>query len=489
MIRILLALTLALGAIIVAFPLAPWSSSVRTQLGQHTVHGLVIVALALATFLVPAIRLQRDTLLRPAEAAAITVGLLLLLEPLIHLMILAIAGLSTWPSVIELVLPRGRPMDQVGDGYLVPVAMYVLLPAIVEEGFFRGRLLPWLSRRIGSAAAVSLTALAFAAAHGSVTQVLIGIPLGIMLGIVRLRSASWYPCVLAHAVHNALFFIVGGALAVAPVMHLILFIGGAWLVALGTALYRAPDLRSANRRFALRAAAGLLVMLIIWPLQQQLHEAAWLRVTGRLMFLDSVVSGQRLVALEERGHLDSRRREILIDKVLNARDEPFKHRVWLLSSLAPERMCELRDQWPNDAMDPASYATFALLYECPIVTETQSLAAFMLAGDRPRDFALFAHNNDDCLSLWLPLPKYREWLVALLTALEGTDRMVLMRIMFRDNPIDVATDTLLALPFDSITQRDRVFLRRYHPDPIALQEQLALSDPERAAAWFGPPSP
>src|SRR5258707_1380485 len=72
----------------------------------------------------------------------------------------------------------------------VPAALRILtvsaLVPVAEEWFFRGRLLPWLDeawrgRRWGRGAAVTLSTLAFAAAHGEPAQALFAVPLGLLL--------------------------------------------------------------------------------------------------------------------------------------------------------------------------------------------------------------------------------------------------------------------------------------------------------------------
>jgi membrane protease YdiL (CAAX protease family) len=86
------------------------------------------------------------------------------------------------------------------------VAVAVLAP-VVEELMYRGlgfRLLaPY-----GTGVAILVTGLLFGAAHG----LLIGFPIlslfGVLLGWLRSKTASVYPCILVHAIFNATALVV-----------------------------------------------------------------------------------------------------------------------------------------------------------------------------------------------------------------------------------------------------------------------------------------
>ncbi len=108
------------------------------------------------------------------------------------------------------------------DG-LVSVAVIAVLPALAEELVMRGVLLtslaarlgPFLSHllkaappeRLGPALAVLLTAALFAVIHDPV-RLLFAFVLGLVFGLVRLRSGSLWPSVMAHATLNTLTFLI-----------------------------------------------------------------------------------------------------------------------------------------------------------------------------------------------------------------------------------------------------------------------------------------
>jgi membrane protease YdiL (CAAX protease family) len=91
------------------------------------------------------------------------------------------------------------------------IAIAVFVP-IVEEAACRGlgfRLLEAHGQRV----AVVGTAIAFALAHGAVTDLPWVLVTGLGLGYLRSRSASIYPCVALHAIVNGVAVLASAAFA------------------------------------------------------------------------------------------------------------------------------------------------------------------------------------------------------------------------------------------------------------------------------------
>jgi len=80
-----------------------------------------------------------------------------------------------------------------------------LVPALAEEMFFRGLLLPRLSRAWGPAPAIVVSAAAFGIFHLDRVQGAVGFVAGLLLGWVAERFGSVRPCIAAHATNNMLF--------------------------------------------------------------------------------------------------------------------------------------------------------------------------------------------------------------------------------------------------------------------------------------------
>jgi len=98
---------------------------------------------------------------------------------------------------------------------LISVAAIALAPALFEELLFRGVVLPSLLRSMGAGWAVFGSAVLFGLIHldGSVPgatfyRVPFAFAVGLGLGILRVRTGSLYPSILAHALLNSITFVV-----------------------------------------------------------------------------------------------------------------------------------------------------------------------------------------------------------------------------------------------------------------------------------------
>ncbi len=84
------------------------------------------------------------------------------------------------------------------------LAGFALLPAVVEELAFRGFILSGLRKLRSPSAAVGISAVAFGILHGVLQQSLSAAILGLVLGIIALRTNHLAPCMLFHATYNGL---------------------------------------------------------------------------------------------------------------------------------------------------------------------------------------------------------------------------------------------------------------------------------------------
>lgn len=141
-------------------------------------------------------------------------GLALVLAPLLGIAAVLNRIVPYAHPVVDL-LREGRDPVAVG---LVVLAAVVVAP-LAEEFFFRGALLGWLEARLpegDGAAAIGLQAAAFAAAH--LGHGLAAVPLflfGLVLGAIARATGTLAPCVLLHAMFNAVSV---GLLLAAPGM-------------------------------------------------------------------------------------------------------------------------------------------------------------------------------------------------------------------------------------------------------------------------------
>jgi len=129
-------------------------------------------------------------------------GLTFVLAPLLALAAVLDHLVSYTHPVVSLLQQQRDPVT-VG---LVVLAAVVVAP-VAEEFFFRRVLQGWLEERLpgaDAAAAIGLSAAAFAAAH--VGHGLAPVPLfllGVALGVIARATGSLTPCVLVHALFNA----------------------------------------------------------------------------------------------------------------------------------------------------------------------------------------------------------------------------------------------------------------------------------------------
>jgi len=118
--------------------------------------------------------------------------------------------LSEADNVLRALLPMPQWLQKVFEdlfvkGQLLPRSfLLVLVAPATEELLFRGIILRGLLSRHRPAAAVTLTALLFAALHMNPWQFLSALFLGIIFSWFYLRTGSVALCVLAHAIANGL---------------------------------------------------------------------------------------------------------------------------------------------------------------------------------------------------------------------------------------------------------------------------------------------
>ncbi len=94
---------------------------------------------------------------------------------------------------------------------IVKFCLIALLPAIVEEGFFRGLCQSTLMRRYGRMAGCLLASLLFAAAHNNLAYLHWYFLLGLYLGYLRVWSGGLSLPILAHAINNGVTLWIKGA--------------------------------------------------------------------------------------------------------------------------------------------------------------------------------------------------------------------------------------------------------------------------------------
>ncbi len=113
------------------------------------------------------------------------------------------------PLSLETELRRQRLMEpaSIGGAVVTLFAFTIVAPA-TEELLFRGLLLPGLEARHGTARALLGSALLFGAIHFDWPGFATAAVAGLVLGAIRIRTGSLWPCLLAHIGVNAVPLLV-----------------------------------------------------------------------------------------------------------------------------------------------------------------------------------------------------------------------------------------------------------------------------------------
>ena len=117
-------------------------------------------------------------------------------------------GAKELPDVFSEVMPKS-PIE-----WLIMLFFVGIVAAVAEEIIFRHLLLKLL-RRLGDRPAVIITAVAFGAFHGNLTQFFYAAVAGLILGIVTVQANSLKPAIVIHILNNS--FDIGRAYLVESV--------------------------------------------------------------------------------------------------------------------------------------------------------------------------------------------------------------------------------------------------------------------------------
>ena len=467
--RVVLGCGLGVAAVALAGPPSwlPWAGWVRGHLPAWWMlpaiaSGLLIAGAACLPGREPLpsrVRMDPWPTQHRADAVALGLGLLLLLEPLLHLTILGYLSRQGVSGGEELLLPvsvAARPGEQ-----LVRIAMLCLLAPLAEELFFRGRLLPWLAARLGPMSALSITSLAFAVAHGSPLNGLVALPIGVLLGWLRLYRRDLGACVLVHQAHNGLFILAGPALVTAPLSAAVLAVGGAVMLTLA-ALHTPARGRAIPAGLALAAGLALLIQPML-ALKDRWWADAVARVAARSRSEPGLLVG-RLDAWRRQGRLVGERGELLRERFAGlGSDAGRAARLWQDGDAA----------MAGDQEEAEADLRAALRVARPPPPLMQGAAA--IAARWPEAFApLAAEDPARAMALIAPDGASR----VLLTA-TGRARKLILASGERAWPGRFAS-VLLALPPEAVTPLDRRHLRHHYPEAEELIDGL---DPARRLAW------
>ncbi len=473
--RIAAGAVLGTAAVLVAGPAGwmPWAGWVHAQMPAWWVLPAIASALLLAaTACLPGRAADRpetrtSNRLQPAlwplqhrgATVALGLGLLLVLEPLLHLTVLGYLTLAPAPGSLDLLLPNSGGST---PGELARrIAVLCLLAPVAEELFFRGRLLPLLVPRIGAWGALTFTSLAFAVAHGSPITALVALPIGLLLGWLRLCHRDLGACVLVHQAHNGLFILAGPALVTAPLSAAVLAVGGALMLTLA-ALHTRQRWHALPAGLALAAAMALAV-----PPLLALKDSWWATSVARLAGRARTEPG----LLIERLDLQRRR-----GRLTSARSDDLRYRLQPYGSDAARaaRMV-LEESAAQAASDDEAVSDLRAAIRVARPPDGLRAAACALGRQWPESLALIAIEDPSAIATLLGL----DGAGSAIAAASGRPRKQLLGALEQAWPGRFAS-VLLALPAADVTGLERRHLRQHYADAEAM---IAALDPARREAW------
>ncbi len=114
--------------------------------------------------------------------------------------------ISIYPQSVPSGLQKANEILQSADGHLLLAFIFsvCVFAPVVEEIIFRGIIWYPLERLVSSNFALILTSILFAAAHVDLLHVIAVFPLGVLFGILRKRTGSIWPAIIAHAANNTM---------------------------------------------------------------------------------------------------------------------------------------------------------------------------------------------------------------------------------------------------------------------------------------------
>lgn len=128
---------------------------------------------------------------------------------MIPLSVALILGLNFLPSIFLLLMENfGYVMQEIpfpdtttAMGFILGVVCICIMPAIVEESIFRGVILRSFSQKSAWKGILISSAL-FALMHGSAQQTVYQFVVGVILGLVAIKSNSILPSMILHMLNN-----------------------------------------------------------------------------------------------------------------------------------------------------------------------------------------------------------------------------------------------------------------------------------------------
>lgn len=150
------------------------------------------------------IPVSRKCLSFPTVRFAVRLGVMVSLASfLANLAVLQLIGQD-----ISAINPAAFQASDIGGHPLIYILAVALIPAVVEEIYFRGAVFQIFTRYAGTGLSIGMTALVFAMLHGSLHNFIGPFLGGLIFGWLAFTYGSIWPAVIAHAVNNLFYLFV-----------------------------------------------------------------------------------------------------------------------------------------------------------------------------------------------------------------------------------------------------------------------------------------
>lgn len=180
-------------------------------------------------------------------------------------------------------VPKGQDayLPDLSGGLIVPALLVIaVMPAIFEEGLFRGVILNSCEEGVGTVRTVFIVGFAFSLFHASAEQTVYQFLAGCVFAFVAIRSGSILPSVMMHFINNAIIIVFAacglldgagnliissGGQAALIATSAVAFIGGIiWLILDKKPLIKCK--KGSVGAFFVYGSVGIAIMGIMWIL-------------------------------------------------------------------------------------------------------------------------------------------------------------------------------------------------------------------------------
>lgn len=149
--------------------------------------------------------------LRLNATGPVTLGIVTVLAASLHPLSLALAKNLAWffPALPENIIKFMQQMHDPNQPWWIPIVTLAVAPAICEELAFRGFILSGFSRSGRMGLGVVLSALTFGVMHLIPMQVFNAALLGLVLGLIAVKTNSLFPGIWFHFLYNSMAILHG----------------------------------------------------------------------------------------------------------------------------------------------------------------------------------------------------------------------------------------------------------------------------------------